>query len=668
MRPNTTGLRRRLARAGQAATGSLRLPARPAVAPAPVVNLAPNPSFRSGHADGAFDRPLDADGVYVHPHSTARSAPVPGLGVTGALVTGSGANNDSHIAPGGRDEAGDLRLGMRAGGTYTASVSVFLPGPLTGALNPYALRIIPGCVRGGAANFHLTASPPARNEYGDHRVSVTFTLPRNATAAWVRLLAGMSQGHGEVYWHSFALTEGEQPVAYFDGDTHDDGFFTFEWLGDPGASPSRRTLRPYREILARTGRQAIADEAARLGRAGEAAEADALVAGLAARKDPVYRLAAARRLVDRGEYAAARHALSKMIKVGDGAGDAALELGRLHERKRDWAGAERHYRDAAAKRPDDGERFYRQAYMLDKLKRRDDSKKAARQGLAADGGLPFDGPAVLDLDVKCFGARREVGLFLAEHLDQIRRQARHRLDRPAATALEMPIFIYWAQGFEAAPALVRRCAETLRANNPRAQVHELSDANLAYYVDMPPDLVDALGDNKTNFSDLLRLALLEKFGGIWVDATVYAPVALSEPVERALGDSHFFAFNYHGPYISNWFLAARPGSYVAHLWRAAMYLWWEKRGELIDYFLAHHVFEMLYHLDADFAAEWDKGNRISTRPAHALQQAMLQPYDAAEFGRLLDGSFAHKLRYKYQPQQVTSGSCLAHLVRGDHRP
>nr|BFE76244.1 hypothetical protein GCM10020092_095450 [Actinoplanes digitatis] len=274
---------------------------------------------------------------------------------------------------------------------------------------------------------------------------------------------------------------------------------------------------------------------------------------------------------------------------------------------------------------------------------------------------------MLDLDVKCFGARREVGLFLAEHLDQIRRQARQRLDRPAVTALEMPIFIYWAQGFESAPPLVRRCAQTLRENNPHAQVHELSDANLAYYVDMPADLCDALGDNKTNFSDLVRLALLEKFGGIWVDATVYAPVALSEPVAAALGDSGFFAFNYHGPYISNWFLAARPGSYVAHLWRAAMYLWWEQRGELIDYFLAHHVFEMLYHLDADFAAEWDKGNRISTRPAHALQQAMLQPYDAADFDRLLSGSFAHKLRYKYQPQQVTSESYLAHLVRGDHR-
>ncbi|AGZ39569.1 capsular polysaccharide synthesis protein [Actinoplanes friuliensis] len=668
MRPNTSGLRRRLT---QAATGNLRLPAsraaRLVAGPAPVVNLAPNPSFRSAQADGTFDQPLDAGGVYVHFHSAARSAPVPGLGVTGALVTGSGTNNDSHIAPGGRDESQDFRLGLRAGGTYTASVSVFLTEPLTGAINPYALRIIPGCVRGGTANFHLTASPPARNEYGDHRISVTFTLPENATAAWVRLLAGMSQGHGQVYWHSFSLTEGEQHVTYFDGDTEDDNFFTYEWLGEPGASASRRTLRAYQEILTRTDRQGVADEAARLSRAGEAAEADLLVAALAGELDPISRLTTARRLRDRDEIPQARQTLRKMIKAGDEHGDAAFELGRLHERKHDWAGAEQLYRDAVEKKPGDSERFYRLAYTLDKLKRRDESKQTSRQGLAVDGELPFDGPAVLDLDVKCFGARREIGIFLSEHLDQIRTQARQRLDRPARTALEMPIFVYWAQGFESAPALVKRCVAELRANNPQAQVHELSDTNLGYYVDMPVDLVTALGDNKTNFSDLVRLALLEKFGGIWVDATVYAPKALSEPVGAALGDGDFFAFNYHGPYISNWFLAARPGSYVAHLWRAAMYLWWEKRGELIEYFLAHHIFEMLYHLDADFAAEWDKGNRVSTRPAHALQVAMLQPYEPESFERLLTGSFAHKLRYKYQPQQVMSDSNLAHLVRGDHR-
>ena len=152
---------------------------------------------------------------------------------------------------------------------------------------------------------------------------------------------------------------------------------------------------------------------------------------------------------------------------------------------------------------------------------------------------------------------------------------------------------------------------------------------------------------------------------MWVDATAFVTEPLSPRLAELLGAGSIFAFNYTGPYISNWFLACRPDSLAMHLWRAAAFLWWEKGDGLIDYFVHHHVFEMLHHLADEFAAEWDKGVRLSSRPPHALQNAMLQPFDAAAGEKMLAGSFVHKLRYKYQLPEVTSDSYLAHLLRGE---
>ena len=286
MTPATAVIMNRLTRAR--AAGSRKI--RPVV-----VNLVPDPSFRNPAAE-----------LYVHGHNTCELVEVPGLGlagVTGARVEGRSGDNDTHIAPDGRNDPGRFRLGMRPGATFTASVSVYLPEPLTGRLNRAALRLIPGCLIGSRVHWTIARSAPARNERGDHRISVTFTVPAEATAAWIRLHSGMSQGNGVVYWHSFALTEADHPVDFFDGSTAADALYTYEWIGAPNASPSRRTLRTGADV----SRAAIVAEAVRLATAGAADEAQAMAA-LAGD-----RLTAARVSAALGDTEAARTALLKVV-------------------------------------------------------------------------------------------------------------------------------------------------------------------------------------------------------------------------------------------------------------------------------------------------------------------------------------------------------------------
>lgn len=95
---------------------------------------------------------------------------------------------------------------------------------------------------------------------------------------------------------------------------------------------------------------------------------------------------------------------------------------------------------------------------------------------------------------------------------------------------EMPvppvIWTYWEQGWQTAPLVCQICIESWELTNPELTLHKVSAADLPALLphlcrwerfwELPPG----------QRSDLVRLALLEKFGGIWVDATLFsgAPV------------------------------------------------------------------------------------------------------------------------------------------------
>ena len=87
------------------------------------------------------------------------------------------------------------------------------------------------------------------------------------------------------------------------------------------------------------------------------------------------------------------------------------------------------------------------------------------------------------------------------------------------------IWVCWLQGEAHMPEVVKLCIRSLRKNAPEgAQVVVLSGANIREYVDFPDYVYRNLKSGRltlTHFSDLVRMALLRKYGGLWVDSTVF---------------------------------------------------------------------------------------------------------------------------------------------------
>jgi hypothetical protein len=157
-------------------------------------------------------------------------------------------------------------------------------------------------------------------------------------------------------------------------------------------------------------------------------------------------------------------------------------------------------------------------------------------------------------------------------------------------------------------------------------------------------------------SNLVRLSLLARHGGVWVDATCYCV----KPLDSWLGDvlgSGFFAFARPGRdrLISNWFLASARGSHIASsMWGAlsSYYLdrnlsdtGWRRQVRtrlerfinynvrttslwfapplpqvgITPYHSFHYMFNRLARTDPDFCSIWRQTPRVSADGPHHLQ-------------------------------------------------
>lgn len=84
------------------------------------------------------------------------------------------------------------------------------------------------------------------------------------------------------------------------------------------------------------------------------------------------------------------------------------------------------------------------------------------------------------------------------------------------------IWICWFQGIEDAPEIVKTCVNSIKNNSGVHNVVILTDDNYRNYVDIP-DIIEKRRKegiiSRTAFSDILRMCLLAKHGGMWLDST-----------------------------------------------------------------------------------------------------------------------------------------------------
>jgi hypothetical protein len=184
------------------------------------------------------------------------------------------------------------------------------------------------------------------------------------------------------------------------------------------------------------------------------------------------------------------------------------------------------------------------------------------------------------------------------------------------------IWLFWLQGWDRAPRLVRACRRSWELHNPGWAIHCLDRLNAANFISNGDAhaALDDLDQPPQVSAERLRIALVAQHGGVWADATTYCLRPLDDWLFEVLG-SGFFAFENPFPdrLISTWFLAAKPGNDVLQRWAEVTREYWTGRSQRDAYFWLNYVFAGECAKNPTVRAIWDQPPKISAAgPAYYL--------------------------------------------------
>ena len=86
------------------------------------------------------------------------------------------------------------------------------------------------------------------------------------------------------------------------------------------------------------------------------------------------------------------------------------------------------------------------------------------------------------------------------------------------------IWVFWWQGKNKMPSLVKKCYRSIISNRGKRKVILITQNNIKEYTTIPDYIYKKVNERKislTHLSDILRFNLLNNFGGLWIDATIF---------------------------------------------------------------------------------------------------------------------------------------------------
>jgi hypothetical protein len=248
-------------------------------------------------------------------------------------------------------------------------------------------------------------------------------------------------------------------------------------------------------------------------------------------------------------------------------------------------------------------------------------------------------------------------LYFSGKLDKFQLKAKKNLKN------QKIIWQYWGQGAtEELPDIVSLCFLSVEKYKGDYEIIRLDELSINEYLDFP----DFVWEKKKNkdfkqafFSDLIRLALLDVYGGVWLDATIL----LTAPIKDEILQCEYFMFqrdenannkvfwsNFNNDYfgwsdghnvnILNSFMVGKKNNEVIHLCLDVMLNFWKTQNKIPHYFFFQIMFDVLikkFKIDQCVVVD-------DTLP-HLLQVKINEKYNKNDFDNIKSKIDVHKMTY-----------------------
>lgn len=170
-----------------------------------------------------------------------------------------------------------------------------------------------------------------------------------------------------------------------------------------------------------------------------------------------------------------------------------------------------------------------------------------------------------------------------------------------------PIWVCWLQGEENMPELVKTCYKSILKFSGEHQVVLITLDNLKNYVNIDERIIKRFEKGVIKaaaFSDIIRLNLLFKYGGVWLDATIYCTSIIDERLfqndfqsigtrainKRFVANGRWCVFMIGSHSLSNSIYSLKT-IYEAYL---------IKEDCMIDYLLIDYIIDLFCSMKPDF--------------------------------------------------------------------
>jgi hypothetical protein len=210
------------------------------------------------------------------------------------------------------------------------------------------------------------------------------------------------------------------------------------------------------------------------------------------------------------------------------------------------------------------------------------------------------------------------------------------------------VWFCWLQGIDQAPDIVKHCLESQKQWLKGRKFTIITADNYKEYISLPHFIEEKYARHiipDAMFTDLIRVELLIKHGGTWIDSTV---MITGNNYPKEILDCPIFMPQYismegswHG--ISNWFITADRESHLLILLREMLYEYWRRYNCVLDYHVFHLFFNMIAYKYSD---EIKKMPLLNSYHCIELLKHLGEGSQPERLERFLSRVSIHKLSYR----------------------
>ena len=246
------------------------------------------------------------------------------------------------------------------------------------------------------------------------------------------------------------------------------------------------------------------------------------------------------------------------------------------------------------------------------------------------------------------------------------------------------IWQLWFQGEEQMPPIVKSCTNSVKHYH-NDDVIFLTYDNLKDYTDFPDYIIEKHKKGiipYANLSDMVRLTLLAKYGGCWVDSTVYLTGRIPDDILNA----DFFTFrSFHSDAYrcidsydefkmysnffkepmsieSPFFLKSNAGGDIVNCILALFFEYWKHENNLTDYLMIDKFFNLVLINKKELRKQFLEMPKYYIPQVLLLQDAIFEHFDQKTFDCIKKSSNIHKLTYKNLSRSPFKDSFLEYII------